>query len=139
VLDFLHFLQRAVDGGFVGQKCVGDVEVALFFGADRWHPVQGALIAPVVGPAGARFQASDVALSHGVGIFPQRKDRQLLDVEAQAYAELTAAGTDPGRKIPSTNQTSRSANLERSTNSLVEARHRAGHLVIFKFRDSSSE
>jgi len=70
VLDLLDLLQGAVDGGFIGQKRVGDIEVALLFGTNRRYAVQRTLIAAVIGSAGAGFQARDISLPHSVGVFP---------------------------------------------------------------------
>ena len=89
MLDFLHLLKGTVDGGFIAEKRVGDVEVALLFGTNRRHAIQRTLIAAIVRPAGAGLQARDVPLSHGVRVFPQGKDRQLLDIEAQTDAKVT--------------------------------------------------
>jgi hypothetical protein len=71
VLDALDLLQGLVDGGFVGQQGIGDVELAFLFGGNGRHPVQRALITAVVGKAGARFQTGDVSLAQSVGVFPQ--------------------------------------------------------------------
>src|SRR5262245_16869372 len=89
MLYFLDLLEAIVDGSFVGQERVGDIEMALLFGANRRYSVQRTLIATVIGPAGAGFQSRDVSLPHSVGVLPQGEDRQLLDIEAQADAEFT--------------------------------------------------
>src|SRR5262249_2309472 len=89
VLDFLDLLEAIVDASFVGQERVGDIEMALLFGANRRYSVQRTLIATVIGPAGAGFQSRDVSLPHSVGVLPQGEDRQLLDIETQADAEFT--------------------------------------------------
>ena len=49
--DAFDLLQRFVDGRFVGQQGVCDVEVALFFGANSRYSIQCALITSVVGKA----------------------------------------------------------------------------------------
>ncbi len=59
VLDALDLLQGLVDGGFVGQQGIGDVELAFLFGGNGRHAVQRALITAVVGKAGARFPARE--------------------------------------------------------------------------------
>ena len=59
LLDALDLLQGLVDCGFVGQQGVGDIELALLFGANGRHAVQRALITAVVGKAGARFPARE--------------------------------------------------------------------------------
>ena len=35
MLDFLHLLKGTVSGGFIAEKRVGNVEVALLFGTNR--------------------------------------------------------------------------------------------------------
>ena len=45
VLDALDLLQGLIDGGFVGQQGVGDIEVAFLFGTNGRHAIQRALIA----------------------------------------------------------------------------------------------
>ena len=75
VKDALHLLQRFVDGRLVGQQGVCDVEVALFFGANSRHSIQCALIASVIGKAGARFQARDISLDRRISVLPQGEDR----------------------------------------------------------------
>ena len=59
--DALDLLKRFVDGRFVGQQGICDVEVALFFRTNRRSSIQGALITSVIGKAGAGFQARDVS------------------------------------------------------------------------------
>ena len=39
MLDFLYLLQGIVDGGFISQERVGDVELALLLRADCWNPI----------------------------------------------------------------------------------------------------
>jgi hypothetical protein len=89
---------RAGCSGLVAGPCrlrlcraasVGDIELALLFGANGRHAVQRALITAVVGKAGARFQTGDVPLAQSVGVFPQGEDRQLLDIVTQTDAQIT--------------------------------------------------
>jgi hypothetical protein len=46
VLDALDLLQGFIDGRFVGQQGVGDIEVAFLFGANGRHAIQRALLHP---------------------------------------------------------------------------------------------
>ena len=55
MLDFLHLLQGTVDGGFIAEKHVFEVEVALIFVTNSRHAIQRTLIAAVVGPDDAWF------------------------------------------------------------------------------------
>jgi len=89
VLDALDLLQGLVDGSFVGQQGISDVELAFLFGGNGRHAVQRALITAVVGEAGARFQTGDVPLAQSVGVFPQGEDRQFLDIVTQTDAQIT--------------------------------------------------
>ena len=74
VKDALDLLKRFVDGRFVGQQGVCDVEVALFFRTNRRYSIQGALITSVIGKAGAGFQARDVSLNRRISVLPQGED-----------------------------------------------------------------
>ena len=51
VLDALDLLQGLVDGSFVGQQGISDVELAFLFGGNGRHAVQRAWITAVVGKA----------------------------------------------------------------------------------------
>lgn len=46
MLDALDLLQGFIDGRFVGQQGVGDIEVAFLFGANGRHAIQRALLHP---------------------------------------------------------------------------------------------
>jgi hypothetical protein len=105
VKDAFHLLQRFIDVRFVGQQGVCDVEVALFFGANSRYSIQCALIASIIGKAGARLEARDisldqriagptyrwtnVSLDQRISVFPQREYWELLNIEGNANSEVT--------------------------------------------------
>jgi hypothetical protein len=66
-----------------------DVEIALFFAANSRYSIQCALIASIIGKAGARLEARDISLDQRISVFPQREYRELLNIEGNANSEVT--------------------------------------------------
>ena len=71
-----HFIDRR----FVDQWMQGDAKRFRFAGRDRYHSSLFLFERANIGVVGGRFQADDVAVRFGGGVFPQHKPRQTTDV-----------------------------------------------------------